>query len=217
MIKKLLLALCIIPTWSYAEPIRLAVDDLSAWQEKEFSGKTSYKIVQIGQQTVIHANSQQAASGLFQELDIDLTKTPWLHWRWKIASTNTTDKRNEKSKQGDDYTARIYVIHKAGLFGLGSKAVNYVWSANQSIGSHWPNAYTSSAMMMVVQSGNEQAGKWLWQSRNVQQDFKILFDADIQQINSIALMTDTDNAGGVADAWYGEIYFSNSPEPEQAP
>lgn len=207
----------VMPALALAAQIQISTDDLSAWDEKKFAGQTSYQSVQLDQHPAIHARADHAASGLSKELEVDLNKTPWLHWRWKIAEpTKPPVKRDERTKSGDDYAARIYVIKKSGLFGLTSKAVNYVWSSNQPIEAHWPNAFTASAMMLAVQTGEKQAGQWLWQSRNVKQDFKLLFDQEVSQIHALALMTDTDNAGGVAEAWYADIHFSDSPDPESS-
>ena len=63
-------------------------------------------------------------------------------------------------------------------------------------------------MMLAVRSGNGQAGTWVHEKRNVREDYKRLFEKEIDVIDAVALMTDTDNAGGQAAAWYGDIYFS---------
>ena len=146
-------------------------------------------------------------------MDVDLNKTPWLHWHLKVAGV--LQGRGEQTKAGDDYPARIYVVKKSGLFGWRSRAVNYVWSSYQPVGSQWRNAYTDSAAMLAVNTGGAQAGQWLWNARHVKNDFKSLLGEDVSRIQVVAIMTDTDNTGEVADAWYGEIYFSDKPEPAE--
>ncbi|WP_281401111.1 DUF3047 domain-containing protein [sulfur-oxidizing endosymbiont of Gigantopelta aegis] len=83
---------------------------LTGWEEKEFAGKTRYKLIKIAGQYVLSARSQQAASGLFKTIHIDLNKTPYLNWSWSIQSS--LNNINEQSKSGDDYAARIYIVKK---------------------------------------------------------------------------------------------------------
>jgi hypothetical protein len=36
-----------------------------------------------------------------------------------------------RTQAGDDYAARIYVIHDGGLFAWRTRAINYVWANSQ--------------------------------------------------------------------------------------
>lgn len=59
--------------------------------------------------------------------------------------------------------------------------------------------------MVVVESGNENVGKWVEEQRNVYEDFKMLFGEEPPTIGGIAIMTDTDNTGESAIAYYDDI------------
>lgn len=180
--------------------------DLKGWKEEEFSGNTQYRIISQDGIKVLSAESRATASGLFKEVDIDLEKTPFINWSWKIE--RVLDNVDERSKGGDDYAARIYVVSSGGFFFWNTKAVDYVWSSNQNKGTVWPNAYTPNASMVAVESGNANAGTWRTYKRNVLEDFKRLHgDSDVR-INAIAVMTDTDNSKQNINAWYGDIFFS---------
>lgn len=181
--------------------------DLSGWEEKEFAGKTDYRIVYLEARKVLEAKSNNGASGMFKEVQVDLEKTPYLNWTWRVE--NIFEGLDEKTKKGDDYPARIYVVFSGGFFFWKTKALNYVWSGSQPLNSNWPNAFTSNARMVAVESGSENLGKWLTYKRNVREDFKLLFGEDIKYADAVAIMTDTDNAHGKAIAYYGEIYFSS--------
>ncbi|MCP9760794.1 DUF3047 domain-containing protein [Aquitalea sp. S1-19] len=191
-----------------AEPLAGAFSQgsLAGWDTKSFKGETRYRLVQDGNTTVLRADADGGASGKFRKMKVDLTKTPFLNWRWKIS--NTYAGVNERSKSGDDYPARVYVVDERGPFGLSSRALNYVWSSNQPIGSRWPNAFVSQAMLQAVDSGNAKAGQWVVHKRNVREDLKTAFGEDFDHIDAVALMSDADNAGGKASAWYGDIWFS---------
>ncbi len=180
--------------------------DTSGWNEKVLKGKTSYTLVSEGSKKVQKAESNGTASAFLKEVRIDLDKTPYLNWQWKIK--NTLNVKNEKSKSDDDYPARIYVILKTGNWPWSINAVNYVWSSVNATGSNWPNAYTSKAWMIAVASGNQKAGAWKVEKRNVQEDFKQYFNKNIRFIDAVAIMTDTDDSKSQAVAYYGDIYFS---------
>lgn len=185
---------------------RFSKGELSGWEAKSFKGETGYTLVDDAGTTVLEAGSHDSASGLFREVSVDLKQTPILNWSWKTA--NVLSGNNEQSKQGDDYPARVYVVFSGGLFFWRTRAINYVWSSNQPVGSIWPNAYTGNARMIAVESGATQAGNWLSERRNVLNDFRMLFDEEPGNVDAVAIMTDTDNSGQSATARYGDIWFS---------
>ncbi len=182
--------------------------NLEGWNEQSFKAKTQYEFVESSIGTVLKAKSNASASALYREITIDLEKTPCLTWSWKVAGV--LEGLDEKSKKGDDYPARVYVVFSGGLFFWRTQALNYVWSNKQPIGTSWPNAYTEQSINIAVQSGPGRVGQWVEQSRNIREDFKHLVGRDITQADGLALMTDTDNSGRSATAYYGDIRFTSS-------
>ncbi len=180
---------------------------LSQWEEKSFAGHTRYTLIETESGTVLKAQSQGSASGLFRKIEIDLTKTPYLNWSWRI--DNLIEGNNERDKSGDDYPARLYIVISGGLLFWNTRALNYVWSSNQPVGSHWPNAFTANAQMVAVRSGNGQLGQWITEKRNVREDLKQLFGEEITKIDAVAIMSDSDNTGQSTSAYFGDIYFTS--------
>ena len=186
---------------------QFASGKMEGWEEKEFSGYTRYQLKPGADGvTALYAVSQASASGLFKKIHIDLNKTPYLNWSWKV--DRPLKGLDERSKEGDDYAARIYVVKKHALFFWKTRALNYVWSSNQVRLSQWDNAYASQARMLAVQGKYSTVGQWVSEKRNVKQDFKKIFGEEINKIDVVAVMTDTDNSGRSTSAWYGDIYFS---------
>lgn len=185
---------------------RFSESNLEGWSEKSFKGSTTYTFAQESGKTVLRAESRASASGMFYEKEINLLETPVLNWQWKI--DNIISGLDEKTKAGDDYPARVYVIFSGGLFFWRTRAINYVWSNNQETGITWHNAYTDNARMIAIRSGKKQAGKWLSERRNIREDYKLLFGEDIASADAVAIMTDTDNSGSNATASYGDIFMS---------
>lgn len=182
-------------------------DGLQGWASKSFAGQTHYSLVDKEGKKVLKAESRAAASGLFKKIRIDLEKTPWLNWSWQV--DNTLVDLDEQSKTGDDYPARVYAIVDGGLFFWQTRALNYVWASHQPKGATWSNAYTRNSKMIAIESGEDKAGRWITEKRNVREDLRRQFGEKVRYIDAIALMTDTDNTQSVAIAYYRELFFSS--------
>lgn len=184
-----------------------SADNLDGWQEKVFANKTSYQLVKQGKETVLQATSNNSASGLFKEANINLTTHPFINWRWKV--DKGLPPLAEKTKAGDDYAARIYIVAKGGLLFWKTKAINYVWSSSEKIGTIWPNAFAKkNVIVMTVRSPEDTKGVWYQEKRNVYEDFKKVYGEEVKVIQVIAIMTDSDNSGKSAQASYGDIFFT---------
>jgi hypothetical protein len=179
--------------------------DLAGWSEKIFKGKTDYSIVQEGDRKALRAVSRNAASGLVRKVDIDAVRYPILRWSWKIERTLKREDATKKS--GDDFVARVYVVFPRMLFWK-TRAINYVWSAKLPRGTAIHNAYTDNAVMVAVESGDVKAGSWISEERNIVADYKRFFGEEPPRLGAVALMTDTDNTGDEALAYFGDIILS---------
>lgn len=190
--------------------------DLAAWESKSFVGETQYELIQEQNKTLLKASSAQTASGIALEKTIDLKATPFLNWSWKI--DHQLSNLDEKSKAGDDYAARIYVVKSGGWQIWKTRALNYVWSSNQLMGSHWDNAFVGDkAKMLAIRGQEDMVKNWQVEKRNVYQDLIRLFgdkgsdkanEEAYRYLDALAIMTDTDNSKQNATAYYADIYFS---------
>jgi hypothetical protein len=211
---RLLLLFLVLPQIAAADdklPIgEFSQNRLDGWEEKSFKGETAYTLQSIDGVKALAAESHAAASGLFKTQTIDLNKTPILNWSWRIGKRLSG--LNEQSKAGDDYAARVYVVVKGGLAFWQTKAINYVWASNTPKGQIWPNAFAGDhAMMLALQGPEAPINVWQSEKRNVKADFKQLFGEEIDSIDAVAIMTDTDSAtasGVSASAVYGDIWLS---------
>lgn len=175
---------------------------LSGWSGKSFKGETDYRIVTVDDREVLQAVSENAASGLILESEFDPNEYPILTWQWKI--DKTIDKGDSRSKRTDDYAARIYVVFPHWFFPR-TKTINYIWANRLPKGESQLSVYTSNDMMIAVESGSENAGQWMTVRRNIVEDYRKAFGEDPPEVGAIAIMTDTDNTGESATAWYGDI------------
>lgn len=211
MRKLLCVFIIYLPLLSWADNGRIDVarfsqGELNDWQTKSFAGETHYVLENLNGRMALRADSVAAASGRYREITIDLNETPVLNWTWKV--NNILTDIDERTRAGDDYAARVYVVFSGGLAFWRTRAINYVWSSNQPVGSSWPNAFTGNVHMIAMESGSERLGQWISERRNVHADYQYLFGEQPGNINAVAIMTDTDNSGGMATAWYGDIWFT---------
>jgi hypothetical protein len=184
---------------------RFSVEGLTGWETKSFKGTTDYHLVIEDGRTVVKAASHDSASGMIRKISFQPAKHRYLRWSWKIAGTIRGG--DETIKAGDDYAARIYIVFP-GRFFWQMKAINYIWANKLAKGSFAPSVYTADSKMVAVESGNGKAGQWLTEERDLLADYRTLFNADPPEAEAIAIMTDTDDTGGVAEAWYGDIVLS---------
>ena len=177
------------------------------WTEKSFNkGNTSYQITREDNFLCIKAQSSSAASALYYEIKYDPRQYPFLHWRWKVG--HVISRGDAHHKQGDDYAARIYVVFPSFMFWK-TRAINYIWANKLPLGHAVPNPFTANAIMIAVESGSDRAGQWVKERRNVLEDYRRYFGKEPPKVGAVAIMTDTDNTGEDATAWYGPIWISN--------
>jgi len=184
---------------------RFGAEGLAGWKSKTFAGLTDYTLVKENGRTVVKAYSKAAASGLIKEVKLDPHRFRYLKWSWKVAGIIPNG--DERTKAGDDYAARVYVVFP-GRFFWQTRAINYIWANRLAKGASLPNAYTGNARMVAVESGPDRVGQWISEERDILADYRRLFGEEPRQIGAIAIMTDTDNTGAEATAWYGDIVIS---------
>ncbi|MDD5301902.1 MAG: DUF3047 domain-containing protein [Elusimicrobia bacterium] len=175
--------------------------------------------------SAIHAVAAKSASGLIFRHRGPVAQAPILRWRWKVAGTIL--KGDEREKAGDDYAARVYITFKyePSRVGLATRlkygaikalrgeypphnAITYIWANKLAAGEDAPSPYTKRVMMVAVRSGNSGAGEWRSEERDVLADYRRLFGSDPPPYEGIALMTDADDTGGAAEAWYADVTLS---------
>jgi hypothetical protein len=191
---------------------------------KKIEKHTLYTLIKEDDAVVVKAVAEASASGLTREIKINSKEYPIVQWRWKV--NNILKKGDVHKKEGDDYPARIYITFEYEpsklsffekmkyetvklLYGqyppLG--AINYIWESKAPVGTMVPNPYTDRVMMLVVESGTTKLNQWVIEERNIYQDYKKAFGQEPPMISGVAIMTDTDNTGESAIAYYGDIFF----------
>jgi len=197
---------------SFSDEIRIfefTEKELSELQVRKVRGADNETIYTVGSNekgNFYKAVADNAASGLGKEVKIDLNKTPFINITWKIEKDLPGIKEN--TKKGHDFAARVFAVKKTGATPLSNRAINYVFSSNNQIGFNSPSPYTKKSIDNVLATTKENLNEWVTVKANVKEDFMKFHDLDVNELDGLAIMSDTDNSKMKAIAFYQNIYFS---------
>ena len=182
------------------------LSELSVRKVRGADNKTIYSVGSNDNGNYLKAVADNAGSGLGKEIKIDLNKTPFINITWKIEQDLSGIK--EKTKKGHDFAARVFAVKKTGATPLSNRAINYVFSSNVEVGENWPSPYTKKSIDNVLSTTKENLNKWVTVKANVKEDFKKFHDLNVDELDGLAIMSDTDNSKLTSVAFYQNIYFS---------
>jgi hypothetical protein len=81
----------------------------------------------------------------------------------------------------------------------------YVWDAKAPVGTVIINPRSDRIRKIVVDSGPGQLRRWREHHRDLAADFRLAFGEPPGPLQSVALMTDSDNTQSQATSWYGPV------------
>tara|TARA_B100001057_G_scaffold74006_1_gene68487 strand:+ start:5000 stop:5650 length:651 start_codon:yes stop_codon:yes gene_type:complete len=212
IIAKILIIIIIISGPSFADKVNIfkfTETELSELEVRKVRGadnKTEYSVGSNNNGNFLKAVADNAASGLGKKVKIDLNKTPIINITWKVEKDLAGIKEN--TKKGHDFAARVFVIKKTGATPLSNRAINYVFSSNNKVGFNSPSPYTKKSIDNVLATTEENLNKWVTVKANVKEDFKRFHNLDVDQLDGLAIMSDTDNSKMKTVTYYQNIYFS---------
>ena len=183
--------------------------ELSQLEVRKVRGADNNTLYEVGSNengNFFKAIADNAASGLGKEVKIDLNKTPFINITWKIEKDLPGIKEN--TKKGHDFAARVFAVKKTGATPLSNRAINYVFSSNNEIGFNAPSPYTKKSIDNVLASTKNNFNEWVTVKANVKEDFKKFHGLEVNELDGLAIMSDTDNSKMKAIAYYQNIYFS---------
>ena len=184
----------------------IELSELEVRKVRGADNKTIYTVGINENGSFYKAVADNAASGLGKEVKIDLNKTPFINITWKIEKDLPGIKEN--TKKGHDFAARVFAVKKTGATPLSNRAINYVFSSNNEIGFNSTSPYTKKSVDNVLATTKNNLNEWITVKSNVKEDFKRFHDLDVNELDGLAIMSDTDNSKMRAVAYYQNIYFS---------
>lgn len=206
-------------------------ESLDRWQPLTFPKivrHSTYTTVRCETGSCLLMESDNSASALVLKQAFNVYAYPKLSWCWKVS--NVFRKGDSRTKEGDDYPARLYVMftYDPDRASLGKKlqyqlaktvygqyppdsSISYIWD-NQATGKPFiVNAYTREARMIPVSAGSATVNTWQEYTVDIVRDYRLAFGQDPPPIASLAVMIDSDNTRESARAWIQYIRLSSSP------
>ena len=199
---------------SFAENVNIfkfteqELSELDVRKVRGADNKTVYSVGSNENGNFLKAVADNAASGLGKEVKINLNKTPFINITWKIEKD--LQGINESSKKGHDFAARVFAVKKTGATPLSNRAINYVFSSNSMVGKSSPSPYTKKSIDNVLSTTKENLNEWVTVKANVKKDFKKFHDLDVNELDGLAIMADTDNSKMKSISYFQNIYFSSN-------
>ncbi len=212
LVLKILITLLIATVTPLADEIKVfdfTETELSELEVRKVRGsdnKTTYTVGTNENGSFLKSVADNAASGLGKEIKIDLNKTPFINITWKVEKDLSGIK--EDTKKGHDFAARVFAVKKTGATPLSNRAINYVFSSNNNIGLNRPSPYTKKSIDYVLSTTKENLNEWVTVKTNVKDDFKKFHNLDVNELDGLAIMSDTDNSKMKSIAYFQNIYFS---------
>jgi len=209
---KILLTIFTLTVFSHANDVKVfefTDTELSQLEVRKVRGADNNTVYTVGSNengNFLKAVADNAASGLGKEVKIDLNKTPFINITWKIEKDLSGIKEN--TKKGHDFAARVFAVKKTGATPLSNRAINYVFSSNNEIGFNSPSPYTKKSIDNVLSTTMDNLNEWVTVKANVKEDFKKFHDLEVNELDGLAIMSDTDNSEMKAIAYFQNIYFS---------
>jgi hypothetical protein len=204
--------------------------EIAGWTFQPLRGvkrTTQYAAITDGEanQVVVEAKAVASAAALGVRLDFDPKQMHMLRFKWKVG--NTIESSDPRTKDGDDYAARVYVTfaHDPNrstfkertenaffrtLYGETppKAALAYVFTHKAKMGEVIASPFTSRVKKIVVDADTTSIGKWKSFERDIYADYKRAFGDEPTRISGVAIMVDTDNTGETATARFADITLS---------
>ena len=179
------------------------------WEQKD--GRTAIAAVSDGSASMFRRAVSRAPESLG-----DVSFSWWVQEKPQFASVANVDREDAAARllfglQGDvaKLPLRTRVMFELAEALTGEKppyaTLMYVWDANAPVGSVIINPRSDRIRKIVVDSGPGELRRWREHRRDLAADFRLAFGEEPGALNSIAVMTDSDNTRSGARSWYGPI------------
>jgi hypothetical protein len=84
-------------------------------------------------------------------------------------------------------------------------SLNYIWANREHARRIMVSPYTDRSRMIVMRSGNGEAGRWVEETVNILEGYRAAFGEDPPREASLAVMSDADNTGESAVGFFDFI------------
>jgi hypothetical protein len=174
------------------------------WELKEKEGTPIIKLEKEENTHVLHLISENSSFGIAKRINVDIKEYPYINFKWK--ATELPKNGDFRKKETDDQAAQLYVAF--GTFKLTAKIVGYLWENMAPKLLTGVSPAWSKTRLIVLESGSENVGKWVFEKRNIYNDYQELFEEEPSEAQLISLYINSQHTNSRAESYFGEIFFS---------
>jgi hypothetical protein len=176
------------------------------WSGQDW-GRPAYDFIMAAasRTKVLHLKSTGDSSTISKAVKVDLRRTPVLEWRWKVLVLSAG--ADARKKETDDQAVQLYVVWERLPRVLNSRIIGYIWDSSAPAGSIIPSQKSDVVTYIVVRSGVAGLGKWLTETRNVWEDYRLIYGEDPDNVDAVSIAIDSDDTRSSAEAYVGAIRF----------
>jgi len=189
-------------------PSRLPAEGVPrGWQLKEFAGQAAVDLVRSDGRVAVRLRSERASFALHRDVVVDLGAFPYLAWSWKVRRLPPAGDVRDTAR--DDQAAQLYVVFPRWPSPRSaSDVIGYVWDSRAPVGTQLTHPRAPNVRIIVVESGGGKLDLWQRYQRNVADDYAALFGRPAPRVGTLALMVDSNDTRGAAEALIGDLVFS---------
>jgi len=175
---------------------------------------------------VLHVRSLGSASAVMKRVNMRVETFPLLVWRWKV--NRVVGMAVEHDRTRNDSAARLRTVfgrpipesparppevddllkafgfQKSGAEPSGYK-IDYIWATRLPRGEIIAYPGERDHKVIALESGKERTGRWVWEERNLKEDFNRCFQTAPPPLIAVVVLTDTDDTNEGIRAAYSSI------------
>jgi len=194
------------------EPARLPSDGVPpGWTLQEFVGHAAIELVRSDGRLAARLHSERASFAIHRDVVVELREFPYLSWTWKVTRLPAGGDVREAAR--DDQAAQLYVIFPRWPSPrTASDVIGYVWDSRAPAGTRIKHPRADNVRIVVVESGPARLSEWRTYERNVAADYTALFGRQPPRVGKLAVMVDSNDTRGEAEALFGDLIFARTPQ-----
>jgi len=150
--------------------------------------------------------SERTSFALHRDAVVDVRQYAMLAWSWKVMKL--PEAGDVRDPLRNDQAAQVYVVFpRWPAPQTASDVLGYVWDSQAPVGTTLSHRRYPNVRIVVVESGSAKLDSWQRYARNVAEDYQALFGRQPPRVGKVALMIDTNDTRGEAEALFGDLTF----------